>query len=168
MTPSAASELMNGVLACGHPGLAPDQIQHAQWSPQLRNALPGLLNALNQLIGRHILSRQAPQHPDGVQGLLQILDVADVDRPALSQCLDILAAVLLLLGDDQIRRDAHILKDIPIIIVQGRYDAICPPKSAYDLAKAMPWASLKIVPVAGHSAFEPAIQHELICATDAI
>lgn len=70
--------------------------------------------------------------------------------------------------DDQILRDAHKLRDIPVTIVQGRYDAICPPKSAYDLAKAMPWASLKIVPVAGHSAFEPAIQHELICATDAI
>ncbi|WP_262692053.1 prolyl aminopeptidase [Kordiimonas aestuarii] len=70
--------------------------------------------------------------------------------------------------DDQILRDASRLKDVPITIVQGRYDAICPPKSAWDLAQAMPWASLKIVPVAGHSAFEPGIQHELICATDAI
>ena len=70
--------------------------------------------------------------------------------------------------DNQILRDAEKLKDIPVTIVQGRYDAICPPTSAWELARAMPWATLKIVSVAGHSAFEPAIQHELICATDAV
>ena len=69
--------------------------------------------------------------------------------------------------DDQIMEDAHKLEGIPTTIIQGRYDSICPPTSAWQLARAMPWAKLKIVPVAGHSAFEPAIQHELICATDA-
>ncbi|UTW55168.1 prolyl aminopeptidase [Kordiimonas sp. SCSIO 12610] len=62
--------------------------------------------------------------------------------------------------------NCHKLQGIPITLVQGRYDAICPPVSAYELAKEMPWTTLKIVPVAGHSAFEPAITHELICATD--
>ncbi|MCK0069179.1 prolyl aminopeptidase [Kordiimonas laminariae] len=71
-------------------------------------------------------------------------------------------------SDDQLLTDAKKLINIPTTIVQGRYDAICPPISAWDLSKAMPWAKLKMVPVAGHSAFEPAIQHELICATDAI
>lgn len=70
--------------------------------------------------------------------------------------------------DNQILRDAGRLMNIPTIIIQGRYDSICPPTSAFELSKAMPWAKLKIVPVAGHSAFEPAIQHELICATDAV
>ncbi len=70
--------------------------------------------------------------------------------------------------DDQILRDAHKLANIPTTIIQGRYDAICPPTSAWELSQVMPWAKLHIVPVAGHSAFEPAIQHELICATDAI
>ncbi|MCJ9428383.1 prolyl aminopeptidase [Kordiimonas sp. A6E486] len=70
-------------------------------------------------------------------------------------------------SDDQILRDAKKLDGIPTTIIQGRYDAICPPVSAWELACEMPWAKLKIVPVAGHSAFEPAIQHELICATDA-
>ncbi|WP_286830147.1 MULTISPECIES: prolyl aminopeptidase [Kordiimonas] len=69
--------------------------------------------------------------------------------------------------DNQILDDAHKLRGVPVTIVQGRYDAICPPTSAWELAQAMPWANLRIVPVAGHSAFEPAIQHELICATDA-
>ena len=69
--------------------------------------------------------------------------------------------------DNQIIENAEKLKAIPTTIVQGRYDVICPPTSAWELAQAMPWATLKMVPVAGHSAFEPAIQHELICATDA-
>lgn len=70
--------------------------------------------------------------------------------------------------DNQILRDAGRLMNIPTTIIQGRYDSICPPTSAYELSQAMPWANLKIVPVAGHSAFEPAVQHELICATDAV
>lgn len=69
--------------------------------------------------------------------------------------------------DNQILRDAGKLIDIPTTIIQGRYDTVCPPVSAWELSKAMPWAKLKMVPVAGHSAFEPSIQHELICATDA-
>jgi len=71
-------------------------------------------------------------------------------------------------SDNQILENAHKLTGIATTIIQGRYDAICPPISAWELAQAMPWATLKIVPVAGHSAFEPAIQHELICATDAV
>ncbi len=70
--------------------------------------------------------------------------------------------------DDQLLTDASKLVNVPTTIVQGRYDAICPPISAWELSKAMPWAKLKMVPVAGHSAFESPIQHELICATDAI
>lgn len=69
--------------------------------------------------------------------------------------------------DNQILSDAGKLVGIPTTIIQGRYDSICPPISAWELSKAMPWAKLKMVAVAGHSAFEPAIQHELICATDA-
>jgi proline iminopeptidase len=70
--------------------------------------------------------------------------------------------------DNQILRDAGKLMNVPTTIIQGRYDSICPPISAWELSQAMPWAKLKMVPVAGHSAFEPAVQHELICATDAI
>ncbi len=68
--------------------------------------------------------------------------------------------------DRQILEEADRLSDIPTTIVQGRYDAICPPKSALDLKKAMPHADLRIVPLAGHSAFEPAIVHELVTASD--
>jgi proline iminopeptidase len=58
------------------------------------------------------------------------------------------------------------LKKIPGVIVQGRYDVVCPPKSAWDLHKVWPEADLKIVRDAGHSAAEPGIVHELVSATD--
>jgi len=69
-------------------------------------------------------------------------------------------------ADDQLLRDVHRLRDIPTVIVQGRYDVVCPMRSAWDLHRAWPEADLRIVADAGHSAFEPGITHELILATD--
>ncbi|MCF3946458.1 prolyl aminopeptidase [Acidiphilium iwatense] len=54
------------------------------------------------------------------------------------------------------------LKRVPAEIVQGRYDMICPPRTAFDLAAAWPAARLTIVPDAGHSALEPGIRAALI------
>ncbi|MGA9342667.1 MAG: prolyl aminopeptidase [Rhodanobacteraceae bacterium] len=68
--------------------------------------------------------------------------------------------------DDQLLRDAARLAGIPAVIAQGRYDVVCPMRSAWDLHRAWPQADLRIVPDAGHSAFEPGITHELIEATD--
>ena len=68
--------------------------------------------------------------------------------------------------DGQLLRDAHRLHGIPGTIVQGRYDVVCPPRSAWDLHRAWPQAQLRIVPDAGHAAFEPGITHELVAATD--
>jgi proline iminopeptidase len=58
------------------------------------------------------------------------------------------------------------IRKIPGVIVQGRYDVVCPAKSAWDLHKAWPEADLRIVPDAGHAASEPGIVHELVSATD--
>ena len=58
------------------------------------------------------------------------------------------------------------LRKIPGVIVQGRYDVVCPPKSAWDLHKAWPEADLRIVPDAGHAASELGIVDELVGATD--
>ena len=68
--------------------------------------------------------------------------------------------------DDQLLHNAYKLKNIPAVIVQGRYDVVCPMRSAWDLHRAWPEADLKIIGDAGHSAFEPGITHELISATD--
>jgi proline iminopeptidase len=68
--------------------------------------------------------------------------------------------------DDQLLRNAGRLRDIPAVIVQGRHDVVCPMRSAWDLHRAWPEADLRIVPDAGHSAFEPGNAHELVSATD--
>ena len=68
--------------------------------------------------------------------------------------------------DDQLLANAYRLRGIPAVIVQGRYDVVCPARSAWDLKQAWPEADLRIVPDAGHSAFEPGNAHELILATD--
>ncbi|HUL57029.1 MAG TPA: prolyl aminopeptidase, partial [Usitatibacter sp.] len=57
------------------------------------------------------------------------------------------------------------LKPIPGVIVQGRYDIVCPAISADDLHRAWPQAQYHIVADAGHSAFEPGIRSQLIAAT---
>lgn len=58
------------------------------------------------------------------------------------------------------------LRSIPAVIVQGRYDAVCPIVTADDLARAWPEARYVIVPDAGHSAFEPPVARELVAACD--
>ena len=69
-------------------------------------------------------------------------------------------------NDDQLLRDARRLAKIPAVIAQGRYDVVCPLRSAWDLHRAWPEARIEIVPDAGHSAFEPGITDVLIRATD--
>jgi len=59
------------------------------------------------------------------------------------------------------------IRRIPGVIVQGRYDIVCPLRSAWDLHRAWPQADLRIVADAGHSAFEPGTARELVRATDA-
>lgn len=58
------------------------------------------------------------------------------------------------------------LHGIPGVIVQGRYDMVCPPQSAHALASAWPRARFEIVPDAGHSALEPGTVDALVAATE--
>ncbi len=58
------------------------------------------------------------------------------------------------------------IRHIPGVIVQGRYDVVCPATSAWDLHRAWPEADLRIVAEAGHSASDPGITSELVAATD--
>jgi proline iminopeptidase len=69
--------------------------------------------------------------------------------------------------DGQLIRNAHRLKDIPGVIIQGRYDIATPPKTAWELHKVWPEAKFILVPDAGHAVSEPGITHHLIEATDA-
>ena len=67
---------------------------------------------------------------------------------------------------DQIFRDLDRIRTTPAVIVQGRYDLVCPMTTAWELHRAWPEAEFRIVPDAGHSAFESGTVHELVSATD--
>ncbi len=69
--------------------------------------------------------------------------------------------------DDQLLRDAGRLRALRGVIVQGRYDLVCPMQSAWELAAAWPEARLVVVPAAGHAADEPGVAGALIEATEA-
>jgi len=68
--------------------------------------------------------------------------------------------------DDQLLRDVKRIRHIPAVIVQGRYDVVCPMRSAWDLHRAWPQAKLIVVPDAGHSMSEPGIKSALIEETE--
>ena len=59
--------------------------------------------------------------------------------------------------DNQLLQNIARIQHIPTVIVQGRYDIVCPPESAYQLHKAHPRSTLIIAPQSGHSALEPEI-----------
>ena len=69
-------------------------------------------------------------------------------------------------GDNHLIERAGAIRRIPGVIVQGRYDVVCPTMSAWDLHKVWPEAELVIVPDAGHHASEPGIADALVRATD--
>ena len=63
---------------------------------------------------------------------------------------------------DQLVRNVERIRHLPAIIVQGRYDVICPPVTAWRLHQAWPEARLQIIEDAGHAAFEPGIEAALV------
>jgi proline iminopeptidase len=69
--------------------------------------------------------------------------------------------------DDYLLQNVDRIRHIPGVIVQGRYDVVCPTTTAWALHRAWPEAEFILVPEAGHSALEPGIIDALITATDA-
>lgn len=68
--------------------------------------------------------------------------------------------------DQQILNRLDRLADIPGVIVQGRYDMICPPLSAHKLVEGWPKARLMMIGRAGHALSEPGISAELVRTMD--
>ncbi len=60
----------------------------------------------------------------------------------------------------------HKIRHIPGIIIQGRYDLVCPMQSAFELHRAWPEADFIVCPESGHSAMEREIRSQLVTATD--
>ncbi|MFT0850265.1 prolyl aminopeptidase [Achromobacter sp. F4_2707] len=70
------------------------------------------------------------------------------------------------LKEGQLLEEAHRLRGIPGVIVQGRYDACTPARTAWELHKAWPQAEFHLVDDGGHAFDEPGILAHLLAATD--
>ncbi|HEX5050160.1 MAG TPA: prolyl aminopeptidase [Planctomycetota bacterium] len=70
--------------------------------------------------------------------------------------------------DDVLLARVDAVRSIPALLVHGRYDIVCPVKSAVDLHRAWPESTLEIIADAGHSSHEPGITRALVAATDRI
>ncbi|WP_218082316.1 prolyl aminopeptidase [Anthocerotibacter panamensis] len=103
-----------------------------------------------------------------------LLDTGTVDRFAMDQFALAFARIEchyfihrgFFQSDTQLLDRVHRIRSIPGIIIQGRYDMVCPMRSAWDLHRAWPEAELNIVADAGHSAYERGILDQLVRATD--
>jgi proline iminopeptidase len=91
-------------------------------------------------------------------------DVADSDPLAFSRIENHYMSHDCFLEDNQLLRDVGKIRDIPAILVNGRYDVICPPQTAWRLHKAMPKSQLWIIEGAGHAGSEPGIRAALVRA----
>ncbi|MDR2220497.1 MAG: prolyl aminopeptidase [Methylobacillus sp.] len=72
------------------------------------------------------------------------------------------------ISGDEMLADINRIRHIPAHIVQGRYDMVCPPATAYELHRCWPEAGFTMVPDAGHSAMEPGIVRALCEAVSAL
>ena len=70
------------------------------------------------------------------------------------------------LEDNQLLRNRHKIEHIPAVIVQGRYDMVCPPDAAWDLAQGWDKAELRMIAASGHALSEPRITAELVRVMD--
>ncbi|TFV89775.1 prolyl aminopeptidase [Oxalobacteraceae bacterium OM1] len=68
--------------------------------------------------------------------------------------------------EDELIRNVDRIRHLPAVIVQGRYDVVCPPASAFRLHQAWPEAKLHVIDDAGHAAYEPGIARALVAATE--
>ena len=70
------------------------------------------------------------------------------------------------LDEGQLLRDRHRIEHLPAVIVQGRYDMVCPPLSAWRLAEGWEGCDLRLIPASGHALSEPRISAELVRVMD--
>lgn len=65
-------------------------------------------------------------------------------------------------SDNFLLENTNAIHNVPCYIIQGRYDIVCPPTSAWELYQALPQAKMTLVQDAGHTASEPGIRHKII------
>lgn len=122
------------------------------------------------------ISEPAAIHWNAFEGsIMTLLPVAVTGEHAINAQVELARARVQIhyikhqcfVGDRNLLAEAaSTLQHIPTVIVQGRYDMVCPPLTAHELHQAMPHAELHMVPDAGHSGMEPGTRSALIAATE--
>ena len=72
------------------------------------------------------------------------------------------------LRENQLLEDRHRIEHLPAVVVQGRYDMVCPPIGAHNLADGWEKCDLRIIPASGHALSEPRISAELVRVMDGL
>ncbi len=110
---------------------------------------------------------------DYESSIMRLLPEADSGTPAPDQIQVARARVQIhyimhgcFVSQRNLLEEVKKLGQIPTIIVQGRYDMVCPPLTAWQLKQAMPHAQFHMIPDAGHSAMEPGTCAALLAATE--
>ena len=116
-----------------------------------------------RLVGLGRLDEQAPRRPEDRSSASRATRFAEAF--ARIECHYFVNGAFLR-SDTQLLDDASKLAHLPGVIVQGRYDVVCPAASAWELHKRWPGAALRLVGDAGHSISEPGIIDALVQATD--
>lgn len=70
------------------------------------------------------------------------------------------------IDEDRILRDCHLIPEVPIVLLHGRRDLVCPVEAAHTLWKRLPGAELRILPTAGHIAGQPEMIDAMVRAAD--
>jgi proline iminopeptidase len=89
------------------------------------------------------------------------VDQDDISTLGIGRAFIYYAAHAFFIEENQILNNLHKVSHLPAIVVQGRYDLICPPQGAYDLYKQWPTSELWFISDAGHSSKEPGIAQGL-------
>jgi len=108
------------------------------------------------------LAKPSPTSIKSIEDSIKV-QLADVARASVQ--IHYIRHSCFIIGEDILQKSQQ-LSNIPTVIVQGRYDMVCPPQTSWLLSKAMPHAEYIIVQDAGHSAMEPGIISALVGATE--
>ena len=155
----------------------------------LRNFVPEAWAALAQGQGDGLLERYhgwvsrgedphaaaAAQRWLAYEEALMSLGAADTPTPAVATSIEALGRARIqlhylvhdcFLEPGELASGLAPLAEVPTLIIQGRLDLVCPPRAAYELARLLPRAELRIVERGGHSASAPQMAEALRRATD--
>ena len=146
---------------------APDSIARAKYSASRERSLGLGAMGFHSLLHKHGVAWESELAKDINEEKVDILKLKDIIIENIEQIENhYFVNNGFLDHENQLLDGIDTIRHIPAVIVQGRYDVVCPATTAYELHSRWPESELKIAPFSGHSAFEKEISKLLIETTD--